>query len=92
MGKVILGMTMSVDGFINDRSGSVEALYPDLAALRETEPLKQSIETTGAVVMGRNSFAMAENPDSIADSTSTRCRSSFSPISLQRNTQRRMAG
>jgi hypothetical protein len=31
MGKVILGMTMSLDGFINDRSGSVEALYPDLA-------------------------------------------------------------
>ena len=67
MGKVILGMTMSVDGFINDRSGSVEALYPDLAALRETEPLKESIENTGAVVMGRNSFAMADDPDSIAE-------------------------
>jgi dihydrofolate reductase len=63
MGKVILGMTMSVDGFINDRSGSVNALYPDLAELRETEPLKESIQNTGAVVMGRNSFAMAEDPD-----------------------------
>jgi hypothetical protein len=30
MTKVILGMTMSLDGFINDSSGSVEALYPDL--------------------------------------------------------------
>lgn len=67
MGKVILGMTMSLDGFINDRDGSVEALYPDLAALRETEPLKESIQNTGAVVMGRNSFAMAEDPDSLAE-------------------------
>ncbi|OGO36264.1 MAG: riboflavin biosynthesis protein RibD [Chloroflexi bacterium RBG_16_56_8] len=65
MGKVIPGMTMSLDGFINDRSGSVEALYPDLVALRNTEPLRESIQNTGAVVMGRNAFAMAEDPDSI---------------------------
>jgi hypothetical protein len=32
MGKVILGMTMSLDGFINDRQGNVADLYPDLAA------------------------------------------------------------
>ena len=66
MGKVVLGMTMSLDGFINDRRGSVEALYPDLAALRDTEPLSESIRDTGAVVMGRNSFEMAEDPDSLA--------------------------
>jgi dihydrofolate reductase len=63
MGKVILGMTMSLDGFINDPEGSVEALYPDLVAWRETEPGKESIQNTGAVVMGRNSYAMAEDPD-----------------------------
>jgi len=63
MGKVILGMTMSLDGFINDRHGSVEALYPDLEVLRYTEPLSESIRNTGAVVMGRNSFAMAKDPD-----------------------------
>lgn len=63
MGKVILGMTMSLDGFINDRNGSVEALYPDLAALLETQPMQESIQNTGAVVMGRNSYAMAEDPD-----------------------------
>ncbi|HXQ35531.1 MAG TPA: dihydrofolate reductase family protein [Anaerolineales bacterium] len=67
MGKVSLGMTMSLDGFINDRSGSVQALYPDLAAWRETELGKESIQDTGAVVMGRNSFDMAEDPDSIAE-------------------------
>jgi dihydrofolate reductase len=63
MGKVILGMTMSLDGFINDRAGSVEALYPDLAAWSETQPGKESIQNTGAVVMGRNSYAMSEDPD-----------------------------
>ena len=63
MGKVVLGMTMSLDGFINDRNGSVEALYPDLVAWRETELGKESIQNTGAVVMGRNSYAMSEDPD-----------------------------
>jgi dihydrofolate reductase len=63
MGKVVVGMTMSLDGFINDRNGSVEALYPDLATLRYIDPLKESIQNTGAVVMGRNSFAMSEDPD-----------------------------
>lgn len=63
MAKVILGITMSLDGYINDRGGSVDALYPDLETLRDTEPLKESIQNTGAVVMGRNAFAMAEDPD-----------------------------
>ena len=54
---------MSLDGFINDRHGSVAALYPDLAAWRETEIGRESIRNTGAVVMGRNSFAMSEDPD-----------------------------
>ena len=67
MEKVILGATMSLDGFINDRSGSVAALYPDLDTWRDTEPGRESIHNTGAVVMGRNSFAMAEDPDSIAE-------------------------
>jgi dihydrofolate reductase len=66
VGKVILGMTMSLDGFVNDRDGSVASLYPDLEALRETEPLREAIRTTGAVVMGWNAFAMAEDPDSYA--------------------------
>jgi hypothetical protein len=37
MGKVVLGMTISLDGFVNDRNGSVQALYSDLADWRETE-------------------------------------------------------
>jgi len=67
MGKVVLGWTMSLDGYINDRNGSVDALYPDLTGWRETELGKESIQNTGAVVMGRNSFAMAEDPDSLAE-------------------------
>jgi len=67
MGKVVLGLTISMDGFINDRNGSVEALYSDLDTLRDTEPMRESIQNTGAVVMGRNSFDMAEDPDSYAD-------------------------
>ena len=63
MGKVILGMTISLDGFVNDRNGSVQALYPDLTDWRETELGKESIQNTGAVVMGRNSYAMSEDPD-----------------------------
>lgn len=63
MAKVILDTTMSLDGFINDRNGSVEALYPDLATWQETELGKESIQNTGAMVMGRNSYAMAEDLD-----------------------------
>lgn len=63
MAKVILGTTMSLDGFINDRNDSVAALYPDLETWRHSEPGRESIQNTGAVVMGRNSFAMAEDPD-----------------------------
>jgi dihydrofolate reductase len=60
MGKVILGTTMSLDGFINDRNGDVSRLYPDLDALRKTEVLQESIRTTGAVVMGRRAYDMAQ--------------------------------
>jgi dihydrofolate reductase len=67
MTKVILGMTISLDGYINDPDGSVDALYPNLADWRETELAKESIQNTGAVVMGRNSFAMSEDPDWFAE-------------------------
>ena len=60
MGKVIVGATMSLDGFMNDRHGDVSRLYPDLEALRRTEMLQEEIRTTGAVVMGRRAYDMAE--------------------------------
>lgn len=58
---------MSLDGFANDSSGSVASLYSDFESLRDSEPLRESIQNTGAVVMGKNAFAMAEDPDSYAD-------------------------
>ncbi len=63
MGKVILGVTISLDGFAEDRSGSVGALYPDLDTLRNTEVMREAIQNTGAVVMSWKEFAMAEDPD-----------------------------
>lgn len=66
MGKVIVGTTMSLDGFINDRNGDVSRLYPDLEALRKTELLAKAIQTTDAVVIGRRAYAMGD-PDAYAD-------------------------
>src|SRR6266568_1629707 len=60
MGNVIIGATMSLDWFMNDRNGDVSRLYPDLEALRQTEMLQEEIRTTGAVVMGRRAHDMAE--------------------------------
>lgn len=66
MAKVIAGMTMSLDGFVHDRRGRVGALYADLATLRNTDPMREAIRRTGAVVMGWKAFAMAADPDSYA--------------------------
>jgi dihydrofolate reductase len=60
MGNVIIGATMSLDWFMNDRNGDVSRLYPDLEALRTTEMLAEEIQTTGAVVMGRRAYDMAD--------------------------------
>ncbi len=63
MAKVIVGMSMSVDGFVSDDQGSVALLYPDFEAFQKSDLLKETIEQTGAVVMGRKAFAMADDPD-----------------------------
>jgi len=59
MSKVVVGITMSLDGFVNDNRGGIAALYPDFETFIETEPLRETIEKTGAVVMGKNAFATA---------------------------------
>jgi dihydrofolate reductase len=63
MAKVIVGMTVSLDGFVADRSGSAGPLYPDLADLRGTDYMNALIEETGAVLMGKKTFEMGD-PDS----------------------------
>ncbi|MEX0709688.1 MAG: dihydrofolate reductase family protein [Chloroflexota bacterium] len=62
MTKVVAGMTMSLDGFVNDRQGSVQALFPDLPSLPDSESLARDIAQTGAVLMGRRAFEMGD-PD-----------------------------
>ncbi|MFD1032438.1 dihydrofolate reductase family protein [Metaplanococcus flavidus] len=64
MAKVVWGMIMSVDGFINDREGSLDKLY---ASFEPNEEINAAMANTGAVVMGRNSFEMAEDTDAYAD-------------------------
>jgi hypothetical protein len=51
LGKVIVGMTISIDGFVADQNGNAGRLYPDLAALRYTTYMKDAIEETGAVLV-----------------------------------------
>jgi dihydrofolate reductase len=63
LAKVIVGMTISLDGFVADQNGHAGRLYPDLAALRYTTYMKDAIEQTGAVLMGRRTFEMGD-PDS----------------------------
>jgi dihydrofolate reductase len=63
MAKVVIGMTISLDGFVQDQSGSAARLYPDLADLRDTAYMQDAIEETGAVIMGKKAFKMGD-PDS----------------------------
>ena len=65
MGEVIVGATMSLDGFINDRNGDLGPLDPDMDALHGAEEHEESIRTTGAVVMGRRAYDMAGLADRI---------------------------
>jgi len=67
MGKVILGFTVSLDGFAEDTSASVNALYPDHEFLVQTDYMKESILTTGAVVMSRKEYEMADDVDLYAE-------------------------
>lgn len=53
MAKVIVGMAMSLDGFVGDKRDSADPLYPDLAALRGTDHMRTAIEEISAVLMGR---------------------------------------
>ncbi|MEV0713196.1 dihydrofolate reductase family protein [Asanoa sp. NPDC050611] len=65
MTRVIFGMTVSVDGYVEDAEGSAAALYPDLAELRPTHYMTELVDETGAVLMGRRTFAMGD-PDGYA--------------------------
>lgn len=60
MGKLIVGTTMSLDGFMADRNGDLSPLYPDLDALRKSDFLQEQIRTTGAALMGRRTYDLGQ--------------------------------
>src|SRR5438034_2847416 len=60
MGKVIAGMTISLDGFINDSNGSAEKLSPDFAELHDIPSFQEMLKNTGAVIMGRHVYEMVD--------------------------------
>ncbi|MGD9737827.1 MAG: dihydrofolate reductase family protein [Bauldia sp.] len=66
---LIAGMSMSLDGFVSDRDGSVGALYADLSSGdNDNDPrAAEIVARTGAVLMGRRTFEMAKDPDAFAD-------------------------
>jgi dihydrofolate reductase len=59
MGRVVVGMRVSVDGFVADREGSSSRIYPDLDEIGENPVVKEAIENTGAVILGRRSYDLA---------------------------------
>lgn len=62
MARVIAGMTISLDGFVADETGSAGRLYTDFAALQGTPYMNATIEGAGAVIMGKSAFEMGD-PD-----------------------------
>ena len=62
MARVHAGMAVSLDGFVADHTGSVERIS-DPTVLHDADYMNALIAETGAVVMGRRSFDMAEDPD-----------------------------
>lgn len=73
MSKVVLGFTMSLDGYICDRNGSLTPLFSDIfeesgeMSGEGNRILHDAIQSTGAVIMGKNAFMMAGDVDSYAD-------------------------
>jgi dihydrofolate reductase len=68
MARLIAGMTVSLDGYVQDAGGSAAALYTDLADLQDSPYMRAMQDETGAVLMGRRTFEMAGDTDSYADS------------------------
>jgi len=55
MGKVTAGMTISLDGFMD-----ADKVNPDFEELVATDSFKKMIAETGAVIMGNNTYNMAD--------------------------------
>jgi hypothetical protein len=51
MGKVIMGFTMSLGGFVNNQNGSVKRLYPDLDTLRYAKHLQVAMKPDESLLL-----------------------------------------
>jgi len=60
MAKLIIGTTLSLDGFMADRHGDLSPIYADLNEFRQSDFLQEQVRTTGAVVMGRRTYDVAQ--------------------------------
>lgn len=64
MAKVCFGMIMSLDGFVNDRDGEMDKLY---ASFEPDEEINAIMARTGAVILGRRAFDLADADSYAAD-------------------------
>ncbi|WP_123307244.1 dihydrofolate reductase family protein [Cellulomonas sp. PhB143] len=67
MATVTAGATVSLDGFVQDATGSIAPLYADFDEVVRSGHLRRIQEATGAAIMGRRTFDMADDPDDYAD-------------------------
>ncbi|HEV7980544.1 dihydrofolate reductase family protein [Amycolatopsis sp.] len=65
--KVIIGMTTSLDGFVNGQDDTMNGMFADIETLAASAQWKSMIEQTGAVIMGKRTFEMGD-PDSYVGS------------------------
>lgn len=69
MGNVVLDMAMSLDGFIagpNDEYVGLHEWFFELGG-RNSEVVAESLETTGALIMGRRTYDVAAAQDAFVD-------------------------
>jgi dihydrofolate reductase len=73
MGKVVLDMTMSLDGFIAgsnaDDAGLHDWFFRDEGGQpgRNREVIDEGVKTTGAIVMGRRAYDQGDRQDGFVD-------------------------
>jgi dihydrofolate reductase len=63
MGKVICGLSMSLDGFIADKQDDVSEVFAWMGSAMEQfhEVVGDALNETGAVIMGRRSFEQIDS-------------------------------
>jgi dihydrofolate reductase len=69
MGKVILDMAMSLDGFAAGPNGEDRGLNDWFfsPAGRSREIIEESIASTGAIVMGRRTYGVGDDAEGFSD-------------------------